>query len=196
MGKIIEIEVKYKLNNIKALFARLIENKAKNIGTEFQRTIRFDTEDKILEQSGRFLRIRSGAYNTMTLKIKNKETLDKNFNIREEMETTIGDIETIRLIILTLGFQKEYIMEKYRMNWNFIGTKIAVDEMPFGFFIEIEGEKEAITKVSKLLALDKVDRYVGTYWDLFADYQKKHGIKGDNIQFPEGYISVLNADTN
>lgn len=186
-----EIEVKYTVSNFKDLLHKLNEAEAKYLSSEFQRTIRFDTPNKDLEKSGRFLRIRSGRENTMTLKIKNKEILSSNFHIREELETTIGDLDTVRLIVHTLGYTMEFIMEKYRLTYELGNTIITLDEMPFGIFLEIEGTEDEIRRVSIRLNLNDKDKYIGTYWDLFEAYKQINGLSGDNIVFQEGYTSTF-----
>ena len=180
----IEKEVKFEIDNIDSFIKKLKSLDAKFIHKSFQKTIRFDNKDKELEKSGKFLRVRSGEKNIMTMKIKKD---NKNVFEREEIELEISDIENARKIINQLGFDYERVMEKNRSDWNLDGIKISVDELPFGFFVELEGEEDKIFKLIKKLGLNKSKKIIDTYWELFEKYKKKNNKEnlGDSILFKE-----------
>lgn len=192
MSNYIETEVKFKILDVDKIIEQLKALGAKHINTEHQKTIRFDDQNKSLENKGIFIRVRSGKDNTLTMKIKNKDLVKENFFVREELETTVGDINTVGSIIKILGFLDEFIMEKYRMNWNYQDAKISIDEMPFGFFMEIESSNvETINLIADKLNLKGEDRFVVTYWDLFDEYKKANNINETNIVFEKDYSSKL-----
>jgi adenylate cyclase class 2 len=94
-------------------------------------------------------------------------------------------------IFIQLGFGYQKIMEKYRMNFSFLGTKISIDEMPFGMYVEIEGTEESISTVLEKFSLRQEDKILGTYWDLWTEYKNSNGIEGEDIKFIDNYTSVI-----
>jgi adenylate cyclase class 2 len=183
-----EKEIKLELKSFDKIVKILKKQDAEFIGSAFQRTLRYDTEDDELQKKWLFLRLRSGFSNTLTLKIKvdNKEVFE-----RKEIELEIDDIESMRRILKNLGYSKERIMEKYRSMWKINGVEICLDELPFGFFIEIEGDEKKIFEVAENLGLDVSSKIIVTYWDLFEKYKKEKGIIGKDIVFDEDYESKI-----
>ena len=186
----IEQEVKFEVPNIKNILKKLKEIGATEIATDFQRAIRFETENDDLLSKGMFLRVRSGHGDVITLKRKISED-NADFKEREEIETKVEDLAKMRKIINYLGFTKEFIFEKYRSNWKYKGAEISVDELPFGNYLEIESTPELINEIAKDLELDNKYRKALTYWDLFEKYKKANNLTGDNIVFPKNYKPIL-----
>lgn len=110
----------------------------------FQRTVRMDTLEEDFEKKGIFIRTREeDLENIVTLKQK-IENSDKDVLSRKEYETTIGDAQIIREIFEILGLKKSWIMEKYRIQGKYKDVTITLDELPFGLFMEIEGDTDDI----------------------------------------------------
>ncbi|MFH0955227.1 MAG: class IV adenylate cyclase [Candidatus Micrarchaeota archaeon] len=174
-----EIEIKFRIQNPEEIRKKIMKS-GKLIGKAFEKTIRFDTKTKNLEKEEKFIRIRSGFSNTLTFKrkIENKE-----FREREEIELEISDIEKMRQILKNLGFDKELIMEKHREKWKFKDAEIALDTLPMGTFVEIEGSEQSIKETAKLLGLDFENRILETYWEIWKDYTKKNRIQSEDITF-------------
>lgn len=182
-----EKEIKLEINDYQKVMDSLKIVGADFLGNAFQRTIRFEKGKGELEKKGLFLRVRSGFKNTLTMKIK---VDNANVFEREEIELEVEDVEKVRKIMNKLGFDKELIMEKYRSKWKLGSVDICVDELPFGFFVEIEGDEKNIFETVKKLGLKKEGKITVTYWDLFEDYKKQTGKDlGKNIVFPNNYES-------
>ncbi len=179
----VEIEVKFRLENLSVL-----EEKIKSAGGQllhrdtFQRTVRMDTPDEQLENKKVFLRVRDGEKKVMTVKTKIPNT-GENFKISQELEVEVSDISLVEKMLETLGFTKKLIMEKYRTEYELLGTFVALDRLPFGNYLEIEGEQGEIEKVIDILGLTDKERLVSTYWHLFDDYRKDNGLTDENIVF-------------
>jgi len=165
-----EIEIKFKIENPIFIKKRLKNSGAKFISKAFEKTLRFDTPDNLLERNKKFLRIKTGFKNVITLK---KKIPSKKFKEREEIEFEIGDPKKMKIILENLGFTKVRIMEKYREKWCFNNTEIVIDKLPMGYFIEIEGNKKSIKRVAKFLKLDFKNRITKTYWDLWDEFRKE-----------------------
>lgn len=177
-----EIEVKFKIDKFDKIRKILKQKKAKFLGKAFERTIRFDTLKKDLEKKDCFLRVRTGFENVITFKRKIK---NKDFKEREEIELEIADPEKMKIILGKLGFFEIGTMEKYREKWIFKNTEISIDKLPFGNFIEIEGDKSSIKKVAEDLNLDFKERITKVYWRLWKESCGKKRIKSENIVFKE-----------
>jgi len=177
-----EIELKFKVDNPNLIRKKLKNQEAKFLGKTFERTIKFDTENSDLKRQGKFLRIRTGFKNTITFKRKIKPK-DKEFKEREEIELEISNPKEMEIILENLGFNKKWIMEKYREKWHLKNTEISIDKLPFGNFIEIEGKRKEIKEMVKILGLDLKDGITATYWGLWEDYRKRKDIKDKNIIF-------------
>lgn len=177
-----EIEIKFKIGSPGSIRKKLKNLGAKFLGKAFERTVRFDTKNKNLEEEGKFLRVRTGFKSVITFK---RKIAKKNigFKEREEIEFEILNPKEMEIILENLGFTKKLIMEKYREKWQWENAEIVIDKLPFGNFIEIEGNKKAIIKTARYLGLNLKDGITATYWDLWKDYRKKRGIRNENIVF-------------
>ena len=179
----IEIEVKFKISNLSVLEEKVkVTNNKELFKNIIQQSVRVDTPEELLRQKGVFLRVRSGEKKTMTVKSIIPGS-DKKFKEREELEIEISDVGLAEKILFTLGFTQKWIMEKYRTEYELMGTILALDHLPFGDYLEIEGEKDLIEKVVKMLGLEKQERIISTYWHLFDDYKRINNLTGENIVF-------------
>lgn len=175
-----EVEIKFRIEKTNLIRRKLKTLGASFIGRAFEKTIRFDTSNDDLAKSGKFLRIRTGFKNVITFKRKIKS---KKFKKREEVEIEILEPKKMETILENLGFTKKRIMEKYREKWRLGDAEISIDKLPFGNFIEIEGNPKSIRKIVKILGLDFKDRIISTYWDLWKEFAQRKGIKNENIIF-------------
>jgi adenylate cyclase class 2 len=182
-NNLIEVEIKFQLTD-----PLVLEEKIRAVGGKelhhdiFQRTVRLDTPDESLKQKGVFLRVRDGEKKIMTVKSK-LPGADKNFKERQELEIEVSDILLAEKMLESLGFTQKWIMEKYRTEYELAGTILALDRLPFGDYLEIEGEKDQIEEVVKILELKNQPRLTATYWHLFDDYKKANNLTGENIIF-------------
>ena len=96
-----------------------------------------------LRGQGSALRTRVYAGRTR-LTWKGPKVPDALLKIRPERETGIEDGEALEAILLALGFEPVLRMEKVRAVWTRAGLEACLDETPFGCYLELEGEPEAI----------------------------------------------------
>lgn len=64
--------------------------------------------------------------------------------IRPEHETGIEDGEALEAILRALGFEPVMSMQKVRAVWQRAEVEACLDETPFGCYLELEGEPQAI----------------------------------------------------
>ena len=182
--KEIEIKIELKKNEIPAVRKRLRELGAIHAPVKKEITYGFFSTDSI--EAGIFPRIKTHKGETGgLLTVKIKKALRSKYFRREELTMAVPDARVARDILKVLGYTKERIFEKIREKWNFPDQKIEVtiDELPFGFFIEIEGSPQGIEKTVKLLGLDNKDRIIKAYLRVYDDWRKKQGIKKENCVF-------------
>ncbi|MFL6375382.1 MAG: class IV adenylate cyclase, partial [Pyrinomonadaceae bacterium] len=101
------------------------------------------------------LRLRKTEQRT-TLTYKEKLVSDSEFKQQIEFETDVSDVEAMENIIERLGYKLALVYEKHRKSWHLGNVEVVLDELPFGYYMEIEGPKEDILKAEKLLGADEL----------------------------------------
>ena len=71
--------------------------------------------------------------------------------LREEIETVIGDGETMLRCLEALGYGVWFRYQKYREEFALGDVVIAIDETPVGVFVEIEGGEQGIVDITRAL---------------------------------------------
>jgi adenylate cyclase class 2 len=124
--------------------------------------------------------LRQDHHTKITLKKPTEKTI-KGLRVRHEFETTVGDWETMDAILKGLGYRHGLYYEKYRTVYTLPDieqAEIVVDELPFGNFVEIEGEAEAIDTIIHRLHLTECHRIRTNYAGLL-----KAVVQAQNLDF-------------
>ena len=155
---------------------------------QFERTFGYFKEDLSNIKEGIFPRIKyvEGAKKEIVLTVKRKIKENARFFEREEMEVKMKEgenIDTLREMLKSLGFSKEIIFEKKRKNVFKDDITISFDELPFGFFVEFEGEPKTVDRYLNEFNLSNRPRITRAYLGLWEDYKKTHGIAEENCIF-------------
>jgi len=163
-----EIEVKFKIDEINDIKEQLI-----NLGASFeesyeQTTYGFFSEDSI--GKGIFPRIRDEK-DDIVLTVKVKPKGESNYFERMEYSMKIQNAKDGEDVLRALGFNEVRVFQKVRQECEFLSTKIALDRLYFGDFIEIEGQKEDIENVISKLGLESKERITKAYLALEEDYK-------------------------
>ncbi|HMF56451.1 MAG TPA: class IV adenylate cyclase [Pyrinomonadaceae bacterium] len=168
----IEIEKKYRLTRQQRerLLRRLQEINAVKLGEEFEENILFAGGD--LHERNCVLRLRRVG-DSAILTYKERFPSSSSIKRQREDETRIEDPEAMLDILDGLGFTPALVYEKRRSTWRVCDTEVAVDELPFGFFAEIEGEEEKIKEAEQLLNLSKAKAELATYPSLTRRFGKE-----------------------
>lgn len=148
----IEIEKKYRLDKrrLVSLTAKLNE-----LGAVFQNEV---FEENYLHRGGvidaraAVLRLRRIDDETL-LTYKERLRYDSNIKHRIEYETLVSDVDATEKIIQCLGFKLSVVYEKHRKTFHFLDVEVVLDELPFGLYMEIEGEVDAIEEAEKILEI-------------------------------------------
>ncbi len=180
--KPLEIEVKFYVPDFDAVRARIRSLGAIQQGDSFETNIRFDDEALRLTREKKLLRLRQDARCRLTVKSP-PETADTEFKIFREMEVEVSDSRTMTAILEQLGFYPVQVYEKQRETYLFNRTELCLDTLPYGHFLEIEGEKDDIRKAAAAIGLNWENRITANYLSLFASLQKRLNLPFDDVTF-------------
>ena len=152
----IEREVKIRVTDHEVVRPLLKTMGAVRARSEQETNRIFDTADGALRRRGEILRVRSADMATITWKGPAAQADQLNQKVREELETEIAvdGTESLVAILGRLGFQEAICYRKQRETWHWQGITIALDELVFGSFVEIEGDAGAIQGAMRLLHLE------------------------------------------
>lgn len=170
----IEIEKKYRLTREGkgALRRRLGEAGELVCGEEFEENTLYAGHG--LDPQSRVLRLRRvGGRAVFTYKEKDR-TASAVKRQREE-ETEVADAGALAAILEALGYRPALVYEKRRETWRAAGAEVVLDELPFGLFVEIEGEEEAILRAEELLGLSAAEAEHASYPELTARLGRDRG---------------------
>ena len=150
----IEIEKKYSLTpeRVEPLRRRLEEVGAEGEGTaEFEENVIYTGPG--LDAGRRVLRLRrKGGRAIFTF--KERDPSSSAVKRQREEETEVADADALASILEALGYRPALVYEKRRETWRLAGTEVVIDELPFGLFVEIEGEESDILNAERLLGLE------------------------------------------
>ncbi len=178
----LEIEVKFFLKDLKTVREKILAFGALSKGRVFERNIRFEDRERSLIARKSLLRLRRDDRARLTFKSEPKDK-DSEFKIYKELEVEIDDFRTMENILNALGFFNDQVYEKYRETLVIGATQLCLDEMPFGDFLEIEGERDDILRTVELLNLDWGQRILANYLGIFEVLRKRENLPFKDITF-------------
>ena len=162
-----EIEAKFYVQDLNRIETRLVKLSASLIQERvLERNIRFDLPSARLRAEGRVLRLRRDTAARLTYKSASHN--EQGVLSREEIEFEVEDFEKAKRFLEALGYQKLFYYEKYRTIYELNETHVMLDELPYGNFIEIEGEDiESIRSIANQLNLNWEAAIATSYHALF-----------------------------
>jgi adenylate cyclase class 2 len=180
----LEVEVKFFVPDLAALRQKLLAAGAILAKPRiYERNIRLDTADNQLWQRQELLRLRQDTAVVVTFKGMPLKMAHSEAKVREELEMRVDDFEMAAAIFQRLGFEPKQIYEKYRETYHFGDVEVVLDEMPFGNFVEVEGEEAAIRQAAAVLGLDWRNRILANYLALMAQLKTYHQLPFDDLTF-------------
>jgi len=178
----LEIEVKFYLENAVFIRDKLLSAGAKSSGRLFESNICFDDADDSLKAKQSLLRLRKDKKVTLTHKSK-PEAGETEFKVLKELEVVVSDFDMMRNILEILGYHRTLVYEKYRETLTMGKTKLCIDRMPFGDFMEIEGSKADIRNLAQELGMSWDRRITDNYRSMFKIIQQRLGLSFSDITF-------------
>ncbi len=128
-----ETEVKFCVFNLSQIEVIFRELKAQLFAPRtLEVNLRFDTSNGDLQREGRVLRLRKDDRARLTYK-DNSQSIAGALTGRKS--NLLWIFNSAKQFIEALGYQVAFIYEKYRTTFEYQGTQIMLDELPYGNFI-------------------------------------------------------------
>jgi len=179
-----ETEAKFYIRDLGKIELRLQELKAQLIQPRTHETnLRFDNANNDLRSTSRVLRLRQDEKARFTFK---GPSVEKEGGIlsRREIEFVVEDFESAKQFLEALGYEAVVFYEKFRATYELSDTHIMLDELPYGEFLEIEGENvEAIHNIANLLGLNWESMIKAGYHALFERAAEKYNLEPSQLSF-------------
>ncbi len=170
----VEIEKKYRLTKKQreAVLDRLRRLQASPGELEFEENTIY--RGGRLDLGGCALRLRR-VNGRSVLTFKQRFPSKSAIKHQREEETEVANGDVLAAILRSLEFRPALVYEKRRTRWQLGKAEIAIDELPFGLFMEIEGSETEIGKVESLLEAGSLPAVMETYPTLTAQLGQKRG---------------------
>jgi adenylate cyclase, class 2 len=168
----IETEIKFHLPDPGAMRAKLLALGAVCHGRHAEVNIRLDDAAGSIEARKMVLRLRTMTTDVGTthlLTVKAHEDSMPDLSSRREIELEIADSNAMQAALAVLGYTPYFIYEKRRESFDLHGCEVVIDEMPYGWFMEIEGTEDSIRARVDELGLDLADGLTCGYSSIFNE---------------------------
>jgi adenylate cyclase class 2 len=180
----LEVEVKFLLPDLVAMRERLHSSEAILYHPRtYERNIRFDDVSQGLRNQGKLLRLRQDSAVRLTFKSRSKQMADSEARVLEELEVEVEDFDIMARILGRIGYEGVQVYEKYRETYRLSSVEIVLDEMPFGDFIELEGDEAAIRRTAGELSLDWNQRILENYLVLMDQLRDRYNLPFNDLTF-------------
>jgi len=147
-----------------------------------ERNVRYDNAANEFATTNTTLRLRMDTRARLTYK-DGERKLGEYGSSRFEAEVEVSDFDDMETILKRLGFHTMLVYEKYRTTYQLEGAEVTLDEMPYGNFVEIEGEQAAIARVVDKLQLHSAKPMPGSYVTLFRFVKINLGLTFKDLTF-------------
>lgn len=190
----LEIEVKFFLPDLNRVRDKVVGVKRCDHSPVFETNIRYDNDTENLRRNNCLLRLRKDSRNRLTYKSPSREPIydNRQFKVFRELEVEISDFDTMHEILTAIGFYQAQIYEKKRETFHWNGCHLCFDTIPFGDFLEIEGDENRIRQTSELLGLEWSKRIITNYLAIFETLRKKNGWTFSDLTFTNFKNVVFN----
>jgi adenylate cyclase class 2 len=179
-----EIEAKFFVRNLRKIELRLQFLKAQLIQPRVHEVnLRFDDANNDLRSSCRVLRLRQDEKARLTFKGPSVEQAGGVLS-RREIEFAVEDFGKTKELLEALGYRVVVFYEKYRATYDLDGVHVMLDELPYGQFIEVEGENaETIHRITDLLGIKWDFMVKAGYHALFERVTEKYNLEPSQLSF-------------
>jgi len=190
-----ETEAKFYVRDLKKVEMRLLEIKAHLIQPRVHEiNLRFDNPDGSLRRDFKVLRLRKDAEAKFTFKGPSEER-EGGVMSRKEIEFTVSDFESAKQFLELLGYIPVVFYEKFRTTYELKDIHIMLDELPYGTFVEIEGENiQTLQAIADLLGLNWNEMVKAGYHALFDRVAEKFKLQSSDLSFKALESAHITAD--
>jgi adenylate cyclase class 2 len=130
----------------------------------------FDYPDRRLRAKGALVRVRErgrGDEAFLTYKQKAPQKV-KDAKVRLEHEAKISSAASVIELLRGLGLRETLFYERYRARHELGAAHLEIDRLPGGWFCEIEGSPEEISRVRESGDLGTISPIAWSYPEIFA----------------------------
>jgi adenylate cyclase, class 2 len=166
----LETELKFIVHDPDGLRGRLLGLGAVLKGRHAEENIRLDDGSRSLTSRKTALRLRrveQGAETRSILTVKTPGASGGTFKSRREIELEVSDGPAMLTALGVLGFAPYMRYEKRREVFALDEVEADLDELPYGWFLELEGPAQAIRALAARLGLDPADGLTSSYAEIF-----------------------------
>lgn len=183
MSAPLETEGKWLVQDLPALERKIISLGAACLQQRtYENNLRFDTTGRELSSQYKVLRLRQDTQARFTF--KSPHTVENGIRSNVEIEFTVGDAAAAQDFLEALGYEMYFQYEKYRAVYLLEGCQLMLDELPYGDFIEIEGDSPAvIIALAQRLGLAPATSSPLNYAGLFDSYCQRTGKSFQHLTF-------------
>jgi adenylate cyclase class 2 len=178
----LEIEVKFYLADIEGMRNKILKLGAKSKGRLFETNILYEDKNNSLIKKKSLLRLRQDEKTMLTLKSR-PPVKSKDYKIVNELEVEVSDFATMGQILQMLGFHPEQKYEKWRETIVLDQTVFCLDRMPYGDFLEIEGQEKDIRYYASRFGLNWQKRIIFNYLTIFEIMRKNLNLDFNDLTF-------------
>jgi adenylate cyclase class 2 len=180
----LEIEVKFLVKDLNTLREQLLKAGGMLVRPRvYERNVRFDTAHNDLLKEEKLLRLRQDTGVILTFKAPSDFDRGSEAKVREEIEVQVDDFERMATILRQLGYEPKQIYEKYREAFRLNDLEIVLDEMPYGEFVELEGDEQAIKETAESLDLNWGERILSNYLAMMGVLIDHYNLPFQDITF-------------
>jgi len=187
----LEVEVKFYLADIDRLRTKILELGAESKGRLFETNIRYEDKNNSLIKKKSVLRLRQDEKTTFTFKSR-PPVKSRDYKIVNELEVEVSDFATMDQILQSLGFHAEQKYEKWRETMVLDQTLFCLDTMPYGDFLEIEGQEKDIRYYASTLGLNWQKRILFNYLEIFETIRNNINLEFKDLTFVN--FETIDAD--
>jgi len=190
-----EIKFLFSSGEAKDLMLKFDNKKGERV---YEKTTMFDDKEKRMNAKDARLRVREIKRGNDTLiEFSYKRRLpEMTDEIKKEEEIEVAfrtNPELLVLILNKMGFNSVSSYERFRTTYAMDNTKVTMDEFPFGWVLEIEGEEEDINQIVKKLGLKKSDSTLESCDDVYDRLCREQELAPKNdILFGDENMPFLN----
>ena len=182
-----EIEIKFALDDPAAVRSQLHQLGAVPQGRHYENNLRLDDANHTLASKHVVLRLRrieapDGSCARLTVKSPATSS-DGSLSVRNEAETEIGDGAAMLKALELLGYTPYWRYEKRRETFAWNEVEAVIDELPMGWFLEIEGSPEGIRALAEKLGFDMADGITASYARIFEEVCRMLKIAATDLTF-------------
>ncbi len=178
----VEIEVKFRVDDVTRVRRRLETLGAASEGEKFETNFRYDDRAGSLLATRCLLRLRRDRRALLTFK-RPRPDQGREFKIHDEYEVVVEDFDGMHRILTALGYERVQIYEKRREVFGMGDVLVCVDRLPYGDFIEIEGAPERIREAARRLEFRWERRILTNYLQIFETLRRFCRLDFNDVTF-------------